>query len=278
MLQIINPVALELGPISIRWYGVIIAAAIYLATILSDKEAQKRGFRSEFITDFLLWMLPISFIGARLYYVVFEWEYYISRPLEIIAIWEGGIAIYGGLIAGGLAALWFCKKEGVSVFYLLDIITPTVLLAQSIGRWGNFVNQEAYGGEVTREFLQQLFLPDVMIEQMNINGVYVHPTFLYESVWSFIGVLLLMYLRRKPKFLKLGETTALYVAWYAFGRFFIEGMRTDSLMLFDVIRISQALSAVLFVGAIIFIWRRRQYGNLLPYYSDGNPLRKEGKK
>lgn len=270
-MQVIDPIAFQLGPLQVRWYGIIIAAAIYLAATLADREATKKGFRKDFIIDLVFWAIPIAFVGARLYYVIFEWRSYIGNPIDIIKIWEGGIAIYGGLIAGAATTYWFCKREGVSLILLLDILAPVVLLAQAIGRWGNFTNQEAHGAEVTRQFLENLHLPTFIIDQMNINGVYYHPTFLYESLWSLIGVCLLLWLRRKAP-VRVGEIAASYLIWYDCGRFVVEGMRTDSLWLFGVIRISQLLSVVLVVAAIVFIiWRRRQQPPVPTYASIDDP-------
>lgn len=271
LLQVINPIAFEIGGLQVRWYGIIIAAAIYIAATLADKEATRKGFRKEFIIDLVFWAIPIAFIGARLYYVIFEWRTYIANPINIFKIWEGGIAIYGGLIAGAATTYWFCKREGVSFILLLDILAPVVLLAQAIGRWGNFTNQEAHGAEVTRQFLENLHLPTFIIDQMNINGVYYHPTFLYESLWSALGVLLLLTLRRKST-VQVGEIAASYLIWYGCGRFVIEGMRTDSLWMFGLIRVSQALSLVLVIAAVVFIFvRRRRIPTVPSYVSIDNP-------
>lgn len=279
LLGAINPIAFSLGPLDVYWYGIIIAAAIFVAIFLSTQEAEKRGIDGEHIVDMALWALPIAFIGARLYYVVFELDYYLQNPGEIIAIWNGGIAIYGGLIAGGLTVYWYTKKQGIPLWLMLDILAPSVLLAQAIGRWGNFMNQEAHGGEVTRSFLENLFLPEFIINQMEINGMYYHPTFLYESLWSLVGFVLIVILRNKKQLFRQGEVALSYVLWYSFGRFFIEGLRTDSLWIFDFIRVSQALSVVLFIGALsLWIYRRRDYPPV-PYYLDGmnQPEKKQSK-
>lgn len=269
LLGVINPIAFSLGPLDVYWYGIIIAAAIFVAIFLSTREAEKRGIDGEHIVDMALWALPIAFIGARLYYVVFELDYYLQNPGEIIAIWNGGIAIYGGLIAGGLTVYWYTKKHGIPLWLMLDILAPSVLLAQAIGRWGNFMNQEAHGGEVTRSFLENLFLPEFIIKQMEINGVYYQPTFLYESLWSLVGFVLIVILRNKKHLFRQGEVALSYVLWYSLGRFFIEGLRTDSLWIFDFIRVSQALSVVLFIGALsLWVYRRRDYPPI-PYYLDG---------
>ena len=269
LLSVIDPVAISIGPIKIYWYGIIIALAMLIGISLATKEAQKLGLEEDTMVDMALWAIPIGFIGARLYYVLFKWDYYIQNPSEIIAIWNGGIAIYGGLIAGGLAVYWFARRKKMTLTLLLDILAPSVLLAQSIGRWGNFINQEAHGGAVSRQFLETLYLPEFIIEQMNINGTYYHPTFLYESLWSLLGFILLIILRNQKDLLRRGEVALSYVIWYSFGRFFIEGMRTDSLWIGDIMRASQVLSLVLFISAIVlWIYRRRAYPTK-PYYSEG---------
>lgn len=278
ILGAIDPIAFSFGSLDVYWYGIIIATGIFAAIFLSTREAEKRGIEGDHIVDMALWAIPLAFIGARLYYVLFELGYYLEHPSQIIAIWNGGIAIYGGLIAGGLTVYWYTKKKGIPIWLMLDILAPNVLLAQAMGRWGNYMNQEAHGGEVTRSFLENLFLPDFIINQMEINGVYYHPTFLYESLWSLLGFILIVVLRNKKHLLRQGEVALSYVLWYSFGRFFIEGLRTDSLWLFDFIRISQALSLLLFVAALsLWIYRRRDYPPV-PYYSDGVNQQKKNVK
>lgn len=262
----IDPIAISIGPFEVYWYGIIIAVAMFVAVTLAAKEGKKRGLTEDFVIDAALWAIPIGFVGARLYYVLFKYDYYLQNPSEIIAIWNGGIAIYGGLIAGGLTLYYYTKKKEISLALLLDVFAPSVLLAQSIGRWGNFMNQEAYGGPVSRQFLESLRLPVFIIEQMNINGTYHHPTFLYESLWSLIGFVLLIILRNRKNLLRRGEVALSYVLWYSMGRFFIEGMRTDSLWIGDLLRVSQALSLVLFFGSIIIWYMRRQDYPPEPYY------------
>lgn len=263
-----NPVAFHLFGIPVHWYGIIIAVAMVLAIELISREFKRKGFGDDIGYDAALWVIPIGFIGARIYYVLFEWQYYAQHPAEIIQIWNGGIAIYGGVIAGTLAILAYAKYKKLPFFLLTDVVTPYLLMAQGIGRWGNFVNQEAHGGAVSGDFLRNiLHLPQFIVERMHIAGVYYQPTFLYESLWNFLGVVLLLLIRRKKRNLKLGETTFLYLIWYAFGRFFIEGLRTDSLY-WGSIRVSQALSIVLFIAAIaLIIWRRYHYPEL-PNYAD----------
>lgn len=177
--------------------------------------------------DLAIWVIPAAVIGARLYYVLFQWDYYALNPASIFAIWEGGLAIHGGLIGALIAGYIFLRIKKQSFFLLADIIAPSIILGQALGRWGNFINQEAYGSEVSRSFLQGLYLPDWLIEQMHIQGTYYHPTFLYESLWNLLGFGVLLLLRFAP--VRRGEIFFSYLIWYSLGRFFIEGLRMDSL-------------------------------------------------
>ena len=158
-LMTINPIAFEIGPLSVAWYGLIIVVGMILAIYLSIKEAKKRGISEDFVVDTAFWVVPLGILGARLYYVLFELDYYLANPLKIFAIWEGGLAIYGGIIAGVLTIYWRAKKDNIPMLLFIDILAPYTLLGQSIGRWGNFINQEAHGGEVSRQFLVNLMLP-----------------------------------------------------------------------------------------------------------------------
>lgn len=269
LLGQIDPVAFEIGPLSVAWYGIIIASAMLLAVVLSSREADRLGFEKDIIIDLAFWIIPFGILGARLYYVIFELDYYLQNPLSILSVWEGGLAIYGGIIAGFFTIIWFVEKREIEFWLLVDIITPNLMLAQSIGRWGNFVNQEAHGGEVSRAFLENLFLPEFIIKGMHINGTYYHPTFLYESLVTLTGFIVLFMLTRKAKLLLRGEVISLYLIWYGIGRFFIEGLRTDSLYI-GSIRVSQALSVVLvLVGIGIIIYRRFYSYPTPPYYSEG---------
>ncbi|WP_099222659.1 prolipoprotein diacylglyceryl transferase [Listeria costaricensis] len=264
-IQPLDPVAFQIGGIEVRWYGVIIACAVIVALLLALWEAKKRGIDSELFVDLLIWAIPISIICARIYYVIFEWGYYKDNLSEIVKIWHGGIAIYGALIGAVGTAIIFSRIKKVSFWQLADIAAPSLIIAQAIGRWGNFMNQEAHGAATTRTFLENLHLPDFIINQMYIDGTYYQPTFLYESVWNVIGFIVLLIIRRVVK-LRRGELFLSYVIWYAFGRFFIEGMRTDSLMWGDI-RVSQLLSLVLIAGSIgIIIYRRVKMNP--PYYME----------
>ena len=272
----INKIAFQIGPIMVHWYGIIIASAVFLAIILSVHEGNKRGLDEENIYDLLIIALPISIICARIYYVVFQWSYYKTHPSEIYRIWDGGIAIYGGLIGALIVLVIFCKIRHISAWEFLDIIAPTVIMAQGIGRWGNFINQEAHGEPTTLHFLQKtLHLPHFIVDQMCINGVYYQPTFLYESLWDISGFIFLMILRHRHHLFKRGEIFLSYVMWYSFGRFFIEGMRTDSLML-GPLRVSQWLSFIFFFSALIVLIIRRKQGNQ-PWYLDKNAILAENK-
>ena len=272
MILTINPVAFKLGNLSVKWYGIIMAVAIILAVSMAIFEGRKRQIESDDFIDLLLWAVPLGYVGARIYYVIFEWHYYSQHLDEIIAIWNGGIAIYGGLLAGLAVLLVFCYKRMLPPFLMLDIITPGVMAAQILGRWGNFINQEAHGGPTTLAFLQSLHLPDFIINQMKIGGVYYQPTFLYESFFNLIGLLIILLLRHRKHLFKQGEIFMLYLAWYSVVRFFVEGMRTDSLYLWGSIRVSQMLSVILLIVVIVlFIYRRRIVKP--KWYLDGSGLK-----
>lgn len=271
-LGALNPIAFNLGGIQVHWYGIIIASAVVLATILAVQEAKRRRIDPDSIYDLILWALPVAIITARMYYVIFEWGYYQNHVDEIVRVWDGGIAIYGALIGAGIMVYLFCRANWIPVWLMLDIIAPVLIMAQGIGRWGNFMNQEAFGRITSLAFLQSLHLPHFIIQQMLIDGAYRQPTFLYESLWDILGFIVLMSLRHKKHLFKQGEVFLSYVIWYAFGRFFVEGMRTDSLMLLGI-RVSQWLSVILFIGAIgILVFRRKSMRERLPDYLEGNQL------
>lgn len=245
----IDPVAIQIGPFAIHWYALCIMTGLVLAVYLSSKEAPRKKMTSDDVIDFIIIAFPIAIIGARLYYVIFEWSYYSKHLNELLAIWNGGIAIY-------------CYYKVLNPIRFLDIIAPGVMLAQAIGRWGNFINQEAYG----RVVKALPYLPSFIQKQMFIDGHYRMPTFLFESVWNIIGFTIICYLRRQKKLLLEGEVLAFYLIWYGIGRFVIEGMRTDSLI-FIGLRVSQIVSIVLIILGIVFvILRRRQKG--IPYYQE----------
>ncbi|MCD0619382.1 prolipoprotein diacylglyceryl transferase [Staphylococcus aureus] len=259
----IDPVAFNLGPLSVRWYGIIIAVGILLGYFVAQRALVKAGLHKDTLVDIIFYSALFGFIAARIYFVIFQWPYYAENPSEIIKIWHGGIAIHGGLIGGFIAGVIVCKVKNLNPFQIGDIVAPSIILAQGIGRWGNFMNHEAHGGPVSRAFLEQLHLPNFIIENMYINGQYYHPTFLYESIWDVAGFIILVNIR---KHLKLGETFFLYLTWYSIGRFFIEGLRTDSLMLTSNIRVAQLVSILLILISIsLIVYRRIKYSP--PLYS-----------
>ncbi|WP_063649804.1 prolipoprotein diacylglyceryl transferase [Staphylococcus aureus] len=259
----IDPVAFNLGPLSVRWYGIIIAVGILLGYFVAQRALVKAGLHKDTLVDIIFYSALFGFIAARIYFVFFQWPYYVENPSEIIKIWHGGIAIHGGLIGGFIAGVIVCKVKNLNPFQIGDIVAPSIILAQGIGRWGNFMNHEAHGGPVSRAFLEKLHLPNFIIENMYINGQYYHPTFLYESIWDVAGFIILVNIR---KHLKLGETFFLYLTWYSIGRFFIEGLRTDSLMLTSNIRVAQLVSILLILISIsLIVYRRIKYNP--PLYS-----------
>lgn len=240
-----NRIFLSFGPFTIYWYAIFIVTGITIGFVLADMKARKIGLPKDTITDLLLYGLPISIISARLYYVIFEMDSYISNPISIIKIWEGGLAIHGGLIGAVITGVIYCNKRKLSFWLVADVVAPSIVIGQIIGRWGNFMNQEAYGNIVSRSFLQSLRLPDFIINQMFIDGAYRQPTFLYESLWNVGVLIILILLSRQKKF--TGQIFLTYIMLYSVGRFWIEGLRTDSLMLTPNLRVAQILSVILLV-------------------------------
>jgi len=245
-----NRILFEIGPITIYWYSVTMLLAVLTGIYLATKESKKQGMYS-FVSELVTYIIIFGIIGARIYYVIFNFDNYKYDLLSIFKIWEGGIAIYGAIIGGFIAIIYLAKKRKQSIIKTTDIIVPGLLLAQSIGRWGNFFNQEAHGTEVSLEFLQNLHLPNFIIEGMHIEGTYYHPTFLYESIWCLLGFIILITIRKLTK-RKDGIMTFSYFIWYGIGRLFIVGLRTDSLYLGDF-RISQLVSILLIITGILGI-------------------------
>lgn len=263
----LNPIAFKLGALEVHWYGIIIGIGIALGLYLVMKESERLGLNKDLFADLLIWAIPISIICARIYYVIFEWNnYYSTHPEDIIKIWNGGIAIHGALIGAIITTIIFSKIKNVSFWKLADIAAPSIILGQAIGRWGNFMNQEAHGGEVSRSFLENLHLPDFIINQMYIDGTYYHPTFLYESIWNIVGFIILILLRKVN--LRRGELFLSYIIWYSIGRFFVEGLRTDSLMLTSNLRMAQVISIVLVALAIVLWVVRRVSGMAKQHYRE----------
>lgn len=268
ILNYIDPIAFELGPISVHWYGIIIAVGILLGYFIAQGSVKRIGFDKDILIDIIFWSAIFGFIVARIYFVIFQWPYYAQHPIEIPMIWYGGIAIHGGLIGGFIAGIIVCRQKNINPFQIGDVIAPSLILGQGIGRWGNFMNHEAHGGPVSKSFLENIHIPDFIIDNMYIDGQYYQPTFLYESIWDILGFVILISLR---KHLRIGDTFALYLIWYSIGRFFVEGLRTDSLMLTGDIRVAQLMSVVLIVaGIVLMIVRRMKYN--APRYKDVGPL------
>jgi phosphatidylglycerol:prolipoprotein diacylglycerol transferase len=261
-----GPIALEIGPITIRWYGLLIASAIILGTVLAQTLAKKRNVDPELVGNLAIWLVVGAIPCARFYYVLFEWQRFQSQPwYKVFAIWEGGIAIHGAIIGGAIAATIFCKRQQISTWLMADIIMPTVILGQAIGRWGNFFNSEAFGSPTDLPW--KLFIPVNRRPPEFVGESYFHPTFLYESLWN-IGVfsILMFAFLRFPK-LRTGTISMIYMIAYSLGRFWIEGLRTDSLMV-GQLRTAQIISLAA-IGAGIFglVWLyglRRRFPDTLP--------------
>ena len=252
-----DPVAIDVGN-GIYWYGIILAVAMLAGLFLAMKQAKHYGLEEDHVMDLVLWGIPCCIIGARLYYVLFYLDLYRDEATgalqwgRMIAIWDGGIAIYGTVIVGAIVALVFTRIKKLPLAAMTDVAVLGLLLGQIIGRWANFVNREAFGAETMVPWRMRLFISE-------FQAIEVHPTFFYESMWNLVGLLLILFVVSKGRRFD-GENTAFYFIWYGMGRFWIEGLRTDSLYLFDwtfmgaPIRVSQALSMVLiFVGAAILV-------------------------
>jgi len=243
-------ILITIGNINIYWYSVMILIGVMVAIYLSSHESKKMNM-SEYIDTLIFKVLISGIIGARLYYIIFNFDFYKYDLLSIFKIWEGGLAIYGGIIGGFIAIIYNSKKYQKNILETIDILAPGLIIAQSIGRWGNFFNQEAHGTKVTYSFLKKIHLPNFIIEGMHIDNVYYHPTFLYESLWCLLGFIILIIIRKITK-RKKGIVTYSYCIWYGIGRFLIEGLRTDSLYLGNF-RISQIVSLILIILGIIGI-------------------------
>ena len=257
--------------IDIRWYSLLILIGIVIGVLLLEREAKKFKYPKDLIFNMCFWSIIIGIIGARLYYVLFNFSYYKSNLLEIFAVWNGGLAIHGGLIAGAITVIFFAKKYHLNFLKLLDMAAPSLILAQAIGRWGNFFNGEAHGIATTYTHLQELLVPEFIIKGMNIGGIYYLPTFYFESLWCLLGFIVLLIIRRR-KYIKIGATTCIYLMWYSLGRIFIEAWRTDSLML-GGFKVAQIISIILFLTGLvylIYLSRKGKYENL---YNDINEKR-----
>jgi phosphatidylglycerol:prolipoprotein diacylglycerol transferase len=291
----INPIFLDLGFFTWYKYSVMIMTGLIIAIVLGIREGNKLGIKTDTILDGVLIIVPLSIVGTRLWYVLFEWDRYMWDIMAIIDITDGGLAIHGGFITAFVSAYFFTKKRGVNLWSAFDIMAPGFLIAQAFGRWGNFFNQEAHGGVIggmdgtspalsldeQRAFLSEtLHLPDYITNQMYLNGPdglnYYHPTFLYESLWNIAGFVLMIVLRR-TKILRRGDLLPIYLIWYSTGRFFIEGMRTDSLYIGDTgLRTAQVISILMILGGIALlvitrtIWPQKRYAEVLAEVREQN--------
>ncbi len=251
-----NPIFITIGNINIYWYSVILLLAFTVGGILALKEGKRFGIPSDFMTNMFFYIIIFALLGARIYYVLFNLDYYMQNPVEILKVWEGGLAIHGGIIAALIVVIVYSKKYKVTTTRLIDILVVSLIIGQAIGRWGNFMNGEAHGAITTLEHLRSLHIPDFIINGMFIEGKYNMPNLFFESVSCFIGFIVLLIIRRR-EYTKVSELTSLYLIWYGVTRFFIEGMRTDSLML-NGFKMAQIVSAIMvLIGIIIFIVVKR---------------------
>ena len=238
-----GPIVVKLGPIVIRWYGLLIASAVLLGVSLSQYLAKRRYVNPDLISDLSIWLVVGAIPAARLYYVLFQWSEYSQHPERIIAIWQGGIAIHGAIIGGIIAALIFARLKKISFWQLTDLVAPSLILGQAIGRWGNFFNSEAFGSPTDLPW--KLYIPPDHRPVDLVDFEYFHPTFLYESLWNLMvfALLLTLFFRAlsKKSSLKIGTLFLVYGIAYSLGRFWIEGLRTDSLML-GPLRMAQMVS------------------------------------
>ena len=251
-----GPIILEFGPIAVRWYGLLIASAVLIGLTLSQYLAKRRNVDPELLGDLAIWLVIFAIPAARIYYVLFEWQEYVQRPEDIIAIWKGGIAIHGAIIGGTLATIIFARLNRISLWQLLDLVAPSVILGQAIGRWGNFFNSEAFGKPTDLPW--KLYIAPRYRPAIFLNSEYFHPTFLYESLWNLgvFTVLLFLFfwgLKNRDR-LKTGTLAGVYLIAYSLGRVWIEWLRTDSLML-GPLKAAQVVSlSAIALGASILAW------------------------
>ena len=243
----IDPVReFSLGPLSIHMYGLIIVFGLVLAVIYCMRRADQFGLTEDHILDGVLWVTPFAFLCARAYYCAFRWDLYAANPISVLYIWQGGIAIYGGVLGAILGMLVFCKIKKISLGATLDLVLMGFLIGQAIGRWGNFFNREAFGAETDAWLRMGLYSP------LTDTITYHHPTFLYESLWNALGFVVLHFLSKKRTF--DGQIALGYALWYGLGRTFIEGLRTDSLYIpGTALRVSQVLAAMSCIAAAVVL-------------------------
>ena len=264
-----GPILVDIGPFTVRWYGLLIASAVLIGVSLSQYLARRRSVDPDLLGDLAIWLVVGAIPCARLYYVLFEWENYAQQPQDIFAIWKGGIAIHGAILGGLLAALIFARLQRISFWQLADLVAPSLILGQAIGRWGNFFNSEAFGRPTDLPW--KLLIPLDRRPPGYTQFEYFHPTFLYESLWNLGVFALLMVLffwgLRHPGRLKVGTLFLVYLVAYSAGRFWIEGLRMDSLML-GPLRIAQVVSLTeILIGLLGLVWLyqlRRSLPDVVP--------------
>ncbi len=265
-----NPVIISLGNFEVRWYAVFILVGALLGYFVVRKEIKRFNIREDFIFNMCFWAIIFGLIGARIYYVMFNWDYYSQNLVEILEIWKGGLAIHGGIIGGLLTILFYTHKYKARTMRYLDFIVAALPLAQAIGRWGNFFNSEAHGAATTLEHLQSLHIPKFIIDGMKIEGVYYTPTFLYESIACFVLFLIIIILRR-GRYRKVGTMTAIYLIGYGLIRYVIEITRTDALMLAGF-KMAQIISVVMIIAGIGIIFDNVHKGKFEDLYNDKNNI------
>ncbi len=251
-ISIDPPSGFTLGPLSVNFYGILIALGLMLAVVYAWKRTKEFGVKEDDLTDGILWVVPFAVICARLYYCAFRWETggYAANPISVLYIWEGGLAIYGGVIGAAIGTVAHCLIKKIKIPALLDMVALGFLIGQSIGRWGNFFNREAYGAKT--DFFLRMGLELTADRKSSATMIFYHPTFFYESVWNAIGFVLLHFLSKRRKY--DGQIALGYVAWYGLGRAFVEGLRTDSLY-WGPFRVSQMLAALSCAAAVaVLLW------------------------
>ena len=246
-IEVNPPRTLSIGPFTAHYYGLVIAVGLILAVLYACKRSKEFGLKEDDIMDGVLWVTPFAIICARVYYVAFSWADYAENPISVLYIWEGGIAIYGGVIGAIIGVAVLCRVKKIRMSTVLDLVLLGFLIGQSMGRWGNFFNREAFGAATDSFFRMGLF------NQVTGEWEYYHPTFLYESLWNLLGLILLHFLSKKRQY--DGQVALGYAAWYGLGRTMIEGLRVDSLY-WGPFRVSQVLAAVTCIAAVsVLIWQ-----------------------
>ena len=253
MVLDVDSVLLDLGIVQIHYYSLTMFLGFFVGGILYFRECKKHKIDNEKSTDLLFWTVIVSIIGSRIWFVLFNLDYYLNNFLDIFKVWEGGLAIHGGIIASIVLIYFYTKKHKIPLVKMLDIMAVSLIIGQVIGRWGNFFNSEAHGGIVSLEFLQSIHLPKFIIDGMFIGGAYYHPTFLYEGFLNLLGFTCFILIRKYYKNLKVGMLSGMYLIWYGIVRFFVEAMRTDKLMLGSM-SVAQSISVISLVTGICLLY------------------------